>query len=99
MKLRRAGTVKRLNVEHRTSNIEHRILMTLRFIYFKTIEPQNPPKADKFRSVDSLSSVFSKIDRSTQRLTTGRTHYFDPPLEDSLFHSFFFDLTGTGPVS
>jgi hypothetical protein len=41
MKLRRAGTVKRLNVEHRTSNIEHRILMTLRFIYFKTSEPQN----------------------------------------------------------
>ena len=41
MKLRLAGTVKRLNVEHRTSNIEHRILMTLRFIYFKTSEPQN----------------------------------------------------------
>jgi hypothetical protein len=30
-----AGTVKRLNVEHRTSNIEHPILMTLRFIYLK----------------------------------------------------------------
>ena len=28
--------VKRLNVEHRTSNIERRILMTLRFIYLKT---------------------------------------------------------------
>jgi hypothetical protein len=27
-----AGTVKRLNVEHPTSNIERRILMTLRFI-------------------------------------------------------------------
>jgi len=33
-----AGTVKRLNVEHRTSNIECRILMTLRFICFKTSE-------------------------------------------------------------
>jgi hypothetical protein len=32
MKLRVAGTVKRLNVEHRTSNIERPILMTLRFI-------------------------------------------------------------------
>jgi hypothetical protein len=32
MKLRRTGTVKRLN-------IEHRILMTLRFIDFKTSEP------------------------------------------------------------
>jgi hypothetical protein len=34
MKLRLAGTVKRLNVEHRTSNIERRILMPLRFILF-----------------------------------------------------------------
>jgi hypothetical protein len=38
MKLRLRGTVKRLNIEHRTSNIERRILMTLRFIYFKTNE-------------------------------------------------------------
>jgi hypothetical protein len=35
-----AGTVNRLNVEHRTSNIERRMLMTLRFIDFKTCEPQ-----------------------------------------------------------
>ena len=41
MKLQVAGTVKGLNVEHRTPNIERRILMTLRFIYFKTSEPQN----------------------------------------------------------
>jgi hypothetical protein len=40
MKLRLAGTVNRLNVEHRTSNIERPILMTLRFIDFKTSEPQ-----------------------------------------------------------
>ena len=32
------GTLNRLNVEHRTSNIELRILMTLRFIYFKSME-------------------------------------------------------------
>jgi hypothetical protein len=38
MKLRLPETVKRLNVEHRTSNIELRILMTLRFIDFKTSE-------------------------------------------------------------
>ena len=41
MKLRLTGTVKRLNVEHRTSNIERPILMTLRFIYFKPSELQN----------------------------------------------------------
>jgi hypothetical protein len=40
MKLRLAETVNRLNVEHRTSNIERRILMTLRFIDFKKNEPQ-----------------------------------------------------------
>jgi len=27
--------------EHRTSNIERPILMALRFVYFKTSEPQN----------------------------------------------------------
>jgi hypothetical protein len=36
MKLRLGGTVNGLNVEHRTSNIERPILMTLRFIDFKT---------------------------------------------------------------
>jgi hypothetical protein len=39
MRLHRFGTLKRLNVEHRTLNIEHSILMTLRLIYFKTSEP------------------------------------------------------------
>jgi hypothetical protein len=38
MKLRLVGTVKRLNVEHRTPNIQRPILMTLCFIYFKTSE-------------------------------------------------------------
>jgi len=41
MKLRLAGTANRLNVEHRTSNIERRILMALRFIESKTSESQN----------------------------------------------------------
>jgi hypothetical protein len=40
IKLRLAETVSRLNAQHRTSNIERRILMTLRFIDFKTSEPQ-----------------------------------------------------------
>ncbi len=41
MKPRLAGKAKRLNVEHRTSNIECRILMALRFIESKTSESQN----------------------------------------------------------
>ena len=36
----RVHTVIRMNVEHRTSNIERPILMALRFIYFKTNEPR-----------------------------------------------------------
>jgi hypothetical protein len=40
MKPRLAGTMNRWNVEHRTTNVEHRILMTLRFIDFKTSEPK-----------------------------------------------------------
>jgi len=34
-------SLNRLNVEHRTSNIERRILMALRFIDFETSESQN----------------------------------------------------------
>jgi len=34
------GVFKKMNIEHRTSNIEHRIMMTLRFIYIKASEPQ-----------------------------------------------------------
>jgi hypothetical protein len=40
MNLRRFETLKSLNVEHRTPNIEHSILMTLRIIYFKTSKPE-----------------------------------------------------------
>jgi len=36
-----AETVNRLNIEHRTLNVERPILMALRFIYFITSEPQN----------------------------------------------------------
>jgi hypothetical protein len=53
MKLRLAGTVNRLNVEHRTSNIERPILMTLRFIDFKTSEPQ--PATSSPRRAQGLS--------------------------------------------
>ena len=58
IKLRLPGTVKRLNVEHRTSNIERRILMTLRFNYFKTSELQNtePQPATSPSAVSSGSN-------------------------------------------
>ena len=61
IKLRLAGTVNRLNVEHWTSNIERWILMTLRFIYFKTSAPQIFPKADKFRRVDSFLAFVANL--------------------------------------
>ena len=57
MKLHVAGTVNRLNVEHRTFNIERPILMTLRFIDFITSEPLNTePQSfeEKIRFAQSL---------------------------------------------
>jgi hypothetical protein len=54
MKLQVAGAKNRLNVEHRTPNIERPILMTLRLIDFKTSASQNPPQADKIRKINSL---------------------------------------------
>ena len=61
IKLRLPGTVKRLNVEHRTPNIERRILMTLRFIDFKTSEPQ-PAKSPSV--VSSGSNDFPRRARA-----------------------------------
>jgi hypothetical protein len=60
MKLRLAGTLKRLKVEHRTPNIERRILMTLRFIDFKTSEPQpaTSPSVVSSGLNDSVESNF-----------------------------------------
>ncbi len=57
MKLRLAGTVNRLNVEHRTSNFERPILMTLRFIDFKTSKPQPATSVVESKTKSSLFSV------------------------------------------
>ena len=46
------------------------------FLLGENSEPQNIEyRTAKCRSVVSLCSVFIKIDRSTQKLTTGRIHY------------------------
>jgi hypothetical protein len=55
-----AGTVNRLNVEHRTPNIERSILMTLRFIDFKTCEPQpatSPPRRARGLSLSKAAEL------------------------------------------
>jgi hypothetical protein len=52
--------------------------MTLRFIDFKTSEPQNVEGWYRY------ALAFYIIDRSTQKLTTGRIHYFD--IRYSLFN-------------
>jgi hypothetical protein len=44
--------------------------------------------------VESLRLVFFKIDRSTQKLTTGGIHYSMFDVGRSTFISFSFDLTG-----
>jgi hypothetical protein len=58
-----------MNIEHRTSNIERRILMTLRFIDFKTSEPQTAT----IRSV--LSSPPSGSLRQTQGLRLSKAAF------------------------
>jgi len=78
-------TVKRLNVEHRTPNIERRILMTLRFIYFKTSESLNFEGHIRSCSAGACAaccSVFFKIDR---------IHYFE--IRHSLFDIRFFRVS------
>jgi len=52
-------------------------------------EPQNVAcRMSNFEGwIRFAQSFYYKIDRSTQKLTTGRIHYFDtcPPEEDSIF--------------
>jgi len=63
----------------------------------------DPPKAEKHNGNDTflwaIDPFFYKIDRSTQKLTTGRIHSFDIrhslfDIRHSLFQSFLFDQTG-----
>ena len=72
MKLHIVGTKIRLNVEHRTPNIERRILMTLRFIDFKTSEPQNIEVWVRF-----AQSFFYKIDRIHYSMLDVQCSMFD----------------------
>jgi hypothetical protein len=71
MKLRLAGTANRLNVEHRTSNIERRILMALRFIDFKTSEPLNFEGWFRFAQPFLIDSIhYSMLDVRVSRRHT-----------------------------
>jgi hypothetical protein len=55
-------------------------------------EPQNIEcRTAECRRMESLSSVFFKIDRSTQKLTTGKIPYFD--IRHSLFDIRFFRVS------
>jgi len=54
MNLRLTGPVKKLNVEHRTSNIEHRIWMALRFTDYKK-------GITKFRNVIMLLTFLAHL--------------------------------------
>ncbi len=97
MKLRLAGPVKKLNVQHRTSNIERRILMTLRFIYFKTSESRQRRdlKAAEFCWVDSLCSVFF-LNWQNTLFDVGRSmfdvHFLVSPLYETTLPKFLFRL-------
>jgi len=69
--------------------------MKLRQFKKRTAEPKN---IECRMSKDGIASLklFIKIDRSTQKLTTGRIHSFDIrhslfDIRYSLFKSFFYD--------
>ena len=79
MKLHVAGTVNRLNVEHRTPNIERRILMTLRFIDFITIEPPN-----------TEPQSFEEWIRFAQSFLIDRMHYSMLDVQCSMFDVHFY---------
>jgi len=76
-----AGQIEKETDERRTSNVQHRTSniddATLYLILkqanrrISNIEPQNVEGWFRF------AQSFFKIDRSTQRLTTGRIHPFD----------------------
>jgi hypothetical protein len=106
MKLRLSGAVKRLNVEHRTSNIERPILMTLRFIDFKTSEPQlatSPSASSGLEYVESSRIEFRRKASLLQRRRLlrvllssfnkiDRIHYSMLDVQCSMFdvHQFLF---------
>ena len=83
------GGLYALNIEHRTSNVQHRISnidgalrgvgattptsRRLRFIYFKTSESQNPPKADKSRRKVLYCTAF--FNRQNTLFDVGRSFF------------------------
>jgi hypothetical protein len=77
------GTLNRLNIEHRTSNIERRILMTLRFIDFKTNQLQNTEPQD-FEKLICFAQSFFKLIEFIIRCWTFNVRC-------STFTSFFID--------
>jgi hypothetical protein len=98
MKPHIAGTVNRLNVEHRTSNIERPILKALRFIYFTTSEPQ-PATSSAVSNIEqeiSNDEVWNRCAQFFFKYNNDRIPYFDIryslfDIRYSLFQSFFFD--------
>ncbi|UCD78018.1 MAG: hypothetical protein JSW26_21800 [Desulfobacterales bacterium] len=59
MKLQKAGPIKGLNVEHRTSNVERPMWVALCFLYFKKRESKPSSRcaeSDFYGSIRSLSA-------------------------------------------
>jgi hypothetical protein len=83
MRYHLAGTVTRLNVEHRTPNIERWIVMTLRFVDLMTSESKNPPSAEKAYSA-FLDWPFDPV-----RLSTGRIRYSTLDVQCSMLDVHF----------
>jgi len=82
-----------MNIEHRTSNIERRILMTLRFFYFKSSEPQN------FKGQLRLSWSFFKIDRIPYSMLGVQCSMFDVHFFSFISQKNNLALMGINPAA
>jgi hypothetical protein len=75
-----------MNIEHRTSNIERRILMTLRFIYFKSSEPQPATSSAESNAEGQLLRFPKPVFNSTEYLIQCWT--FDVQCSMFIFSAF-----------
>jgi len=72
-----------MNIEHRTSNIEHRILMALCFVYFKTNDRIT-------KGSSAFPYLYLKIDR---------IHYSMLDVQCSMLDVHFFNFSAQNQLS
>ena len=92
---------KGLNVEHRTSNIEHRMMMTLRFIDFKLdgLAACSKPSALSAKPKSDSESNFKKEMHFARSRSIDRIHYSMLNVQCSMFDVHPFLPRSNWPLS